>query len=275
MDQLDHLGWVVQHAYEVGDVRFGVRTNSTACAAWLDDVVGTYRVDDDEVRPYYSVLLADGSDDDQTKRYHIVYAESRALVRTLDLGLVADCLLAQFEHVAAFDRDDAAYVNSGLVMLGDAVGLLPPILPPYLATLGHRKLARSGLDLHVSPFVAVDLETGAVMPLTSALEAPKDAAARLADVAGGNGHRDLRGTVTEPMKVDVTCFIAFVDEQVREVPAGRAAHLLSTRIDNLHRVGGAGIEAVAKLAAGATSYDISADTPKDALASVIAALQTA
>ncbi len=91
----------------------------------------------------------------------------------------------------------------------------------------------------------------------------------------GTGITSRVGAITKPTKVDVTCFIAFVDEQFREIPAGRAAHLLSTRIDNLDRVGGAGIEAVAKLAAGATSYDISADTPKDALASVIAALQTA
>ena len=99
MDSLDHLGWVVEQSYEIADTQFGVRTNSEACAAWLEEAFGEYRVDDD-TSPYYSLRVAEEDENGVGKRFHIVYEESRALIKTLELRDAFDCLLAQFEHVA-------------------------------------------------------------------------------------------------------------------------------------------------------------------------------
>ena len=137
MDQLNHLGWVVHHAYEVGGVQFGVRTNSPAFGDWLNDAFSEYRVDEEDIAPYYSVLV-EANGDGVGKRFHIVYEESRALIKTLDLKQVGESLIAQFEHVGSRARDDAVYVEGALVTYGDVVALVSPILPPYLATLGHR-----------------------------------------------------------------------------------------------------------------------------------------
>lgn len=272
MDQLNHLGWVVHRAYEVGNVRFGVRTNSRACGRWLDRVFGDYRVDDSDVAPYYSLLVAEPADDQVGKRFHILYEESRALVRTHDLRLVGQALAGEFEHVAAYTRDDAPYVDAGVVALGDRVALVPPILPPYLATLGQRKLARSGLDIFLAPFVRVDPGSGRIVAVPPTIGVSPGDLDRLAAAAPSNG-ADIRRTVTDTMAVDVICFIGLNEEPVLPQTPARATHVLATRTVNLEHVGGEGLEAVAQLVSGADCYEISAATPKDALASLLSALE--
>ena len=129
---------------------------------WLDETFSEYRVDE-ETAPYLSLLVAGDENGQVGKRFHVLYEESRALVRTHDLRLVGEMLLAQFDHVQASERTDKIYIDGGLVRLGDVVGLVPPILPPYLGTLGHRVVERAGLELPVSGFVAVDPESGRVV----------------------------------------------------------------------------------------------------------------
>ena len=201
MDELDHLGWVVWRSYEIGRMQFGIRTNSEACGEWLDETFSEYRVDE-ETAPYLSLLVAGDENGQVGKRFHVLYEESRALVRTHDLRLVGEMLLAQFDHVQASERTDKVYIDGGLVRLGDVVGLVPPILPPYLGTLGHRVVERSGLELPVSGFVAVDLESGRVVSPRRALDVPADALDRLTEIHPTNG-RERRVTVEEPIDVDV------------------------------------------------------------------------
>ena len=133
------------------------RTRSSACARTPKSARhGSTRHSasseiDEPTSPYYSIRVAEENDDGVGKRFHVVYEESRALVKTLHLREAYDCLIAQFEHVAARGRSDAIYVDAGLVTLDGVVALVPPILPPYLRTLGHRLLERSRPD-------AADLE---------------------------------------------------------------------------------------------------------------------
>ena len=270
MDELDHLGWVVRRSYEIGRMQFGVRTNSEACGEWLDETFSEYRVDD-ETAPYLSLLVADGDDGQVGKRFHILYEESRALVRTRDLRLAGEMLFAQFEHLQASERADRIYVEAGVVRLGDVVGLVPPILAPYLGTLGHRALERSGLELPVSTFVAIEAESGRVVPPPRMLDVPADALERLAEIHAVDG-RERRGTVDAPIDVDVVCFIGLAEEPVRAYSPGRAAHLLATRALNLDQIGGGGLEGVGRLVEKARCYEIQSSRPKTTLEALIHAL---
>jgi hypothetical protein len=271
MDELDHLGWVVWRSYEIGRMQFGIRTNSEACGEWLDETFSEYRVDE-ETAPYLSLLVAGDENGQVGKRFHVLYEESRALVRTHDLRLVGEMLLAQFDHVQASERTDKVYIDGGLVRLGDVVGLVPPILPPYLGTLGHRVIERAGLELPVSGFVAVDPESGRVVSPQRALDVPADALDRLTEIHPTNG-RERRVTVEEPIDVDVVSFIGLSEEPVRTYSPGRAAHILATRTLNIDPLGGAALEGIARLVEKARCYEIQSSRPKTTLEALVQALQ--
>jgi hypothetical protein len=272
MDQLNHLGWVVHRAYEVGGVQFGVRTNSPAFGEWLDEVFAAWRIDEDGVAPYYSVLVAEGDDGRVGKRYHILYEESRALVKTLDLKQVAEGLVAQFELVGSSDRDDAVYLNSGLVTRDGITALVPPILPPYLATLGHRALDRAGLRLPLASYVAVGPGSGRIVPTAPAIDVTPAVVERLEAIAPAgqpNSQVETNGAVT----VDVVCFLGLRDEPVFPASPGHSLYLLATRILNLERVGGEGLRAVAQLVDVARNFEIASQGNKETLRNLLSALE--
>jgi hypothetical protein len=271
MDQLNHLGWVVHRAYELGGVQFGVRTNSPAFGEWLDDVFSEWRVGEEDVSPYYSVLVAEGDDGQVGKRFHILYEESRALVKTLDLGQVGEALVAQFEHAGSRERDDAVYLNAGLVTYGDVVALVPPILPPYLSTIGHRALDRSGLRLPFVNLVAVGPGSGRVVPFTPRIDVSPSALEALNAIAPA-GPRNSQVETNGPVAVDVVCFIGLQDEPVVASSPGNSLYLLATRILNLEQVGGDGLRTVARLVDLAKGVEIRSASVKETLGSLVQAL---
>lgn len=273
MDELDHLGWVVHRSYEVGGVQFGVRTNSEAGGAWLDETFAEYQVED-ETHPYYSLLVSNGDGPRLGRRFHILYEESRALVRTHDLRIAGEALLSQFDQLQARERHDQVYVEAALVRLGDVVGLVPSILPPYLSTLGHRVLDRSGLELPITTHVALDTVSSRVVNQPRTLRVPADAVDRLAGIVPSNGRQRV-AAAHDALDADVVCLLGLADEPVRRVSAGQVAHVLSTRILNLDFVGGTGIETVARLAGRTRCTEIHSSTPKETLEALLQALQPA
>jgi hypothetical protein len=273
MDQLNHLGWVVHRAYELGGIQFGVRTNSPAFGHWLDDVFSEWRVSEEGVAPYYSVLVAEEDDGQVGKRFHVLYEESRALVKTLDLGQVGEALVAQFEHVGAADRDDAVYLNAGLVTYGDVVALVPPILPPYLATVGHRAIDRSGLRLPVVNLVAVGPGSARVVPVEPRIDVPASAFEAL-DAIAPVGPRNSQVEMNGPVEVDVVCFLGLQEESVVPSSPGNSLYLLATRILNLEQVGGEGLRTVARMVDLARGVEIRSTSVKETLKSLVQALST-
>jgi hypothetical protein len=262
MDSLDHLGWVVEQSYEIADTQFGVRTNSEECAAWLDDAFGAFLIDE-PTHSYYSIRVAEETDDGVGKRFHVVYEESRALVKTLHLREAYDCLIAQFEHVAARGRSDAIYVDAGLVTLDGVVALVPPILPPYLRTLSHRVVERAGLTLPVANYVALERGTGLIVDTGPAVRPSADALAALDQIApSANGPSS---PASERLQTDFVCFLGLPEEAVLPYSPGQAAHVLAARILNLPEIGGEALETIAELVMQAHCLEIRSTTPKETL----------
>jgi hypothetical protein len=265
MDQLNHLEWVVQQSYEVAGFVFGVRTNSDACADWLRAVFSEYQIDD-ETDPYYSIFIGERNGR-PGKRYHILYEESRAILRTYDPGLLAAAVVSQFEFPASLERADAAFLEAIVVELDGVVALLPSTFVPFVDALGYRTIERTGLRLPVINYAAVDLASGCIVPPRRTLDVPRDAQEMLAQLLPNEGG-DGRLTVLQPVSVDVVCSFGFSGETTVPVSPGLAAHTFARTIRNLTRVGGAGVEAVAKLIEGARCYELGGASPKVALESL-------
>jgi hypothetical protein len=245
---------VAHRSYEVADVQFGVRTNSEGVAEWLDGTFGEFEVDD-ETAPYYSIAFGANDNGNVGTSFHILYEESRALVRTLDLSAVGEVLIGQFEHVAAAERDDAVFLDSAAVRLGDVVAIVPPIIPPYLANLSRRVIDRTGLKLPGTTYVALEPGSGRLIPTSPTLDLPADAAEQLAALAPHKRREEL-ARVAEPREADLVCFIGLAEEPIVPYAPGRAAQVLATRILNIERVGGLGLETVAALVRRAPSYEM-------------------
>jgi hypothetical protein len=254
---------VAHRSYEVAGVQFGVRTNSEGVAQWLDATFGEYRIDD-ESAPYYSILFGTSADGSVGKSFHILYEESRALVRTLDLRAVGEVLIGQFEHVAAAERDDAVFLDSAAVRLGDIVAVVPPIIPPYLANLSRRAIDRTGLKLPGTTYVALELGSGRLIPTPPTLGLPADAADELAALTPPRRREEL-ARVEEPVNADLVCFIGLAEEPITPYSPGRGAQLLAARILNIERVGGLGIETVAALVKEAPCYEMRSAKAGDTL----------
>ncbi|HEU0303126.1 MAG TPA: hypothetical protein VFR32_00960 [Gaiellaceae bacterium] len=230
-----------------------MRTNSEAVDRWLAETFGEYEVDE-PTAPYYSVLFGASENGKVGQSYHILYEESRALVRTLDLRTLGEVLVGQFEHVAAAERSDLVFLDEALVRLGDVYALVPPIIPPYLANLSRRVIDRTGLKLPGTTYVALDPASGAIVPAGLTLDLPTDAPEALAALAPTKRREEL-ARVTEPVRPDLVSFIGLAEERVTRYSPARAAQILATRILNIDQVGGAGVEAVATLVRGTPCYE--------------------
>jgi hypothetical protein len=249
-----------------------VRTNAEGVAQWLDETFGAYLVDD-QTAPYYSILLGGSENGEVGTSFHILYEESRALVRTLDLRAVAEVLIGQFEHVAASERDDAVFLDSAAVRLGDVVAIVPPIIPPYLANLSRRVVDRTGLKLPGTTYVALELGSGRLIPTAATLDIASEAPDALAELAPHKRREEL-ARVEEARWADLVVFIGLADEPIVSYSPGRAAHLLATRVLNIEKVGGRGLETVAAAVREAQTFEMRSAKVEETLDTLVELLAT-
>ena len=273
MDELGHLGWVAHRSYEIDGMLFGIRTNSEACAGWLDDVLGDHAVTDEVAEPNYSIVI--GQKARIGKRYHILYRDSGVLVRTFDLKTLARVLIAEVESLTFFDRDDAAYVQQALVTRDGVNALVPHELIPYFDEI-PRKVDQAGLTLPLSTFVAVDLGgAGTVVPLARTLDVPPDAAARLARLATSDGGL-ARAEVEQPTRVELVCGMNFVTEDpFRFVSRGIALFTLAANTKNIDVIRSQGLQALARIVEGKDCYQLTAGRKESMLEALTGLMQAA
>ncbi len=269
-DQLEHLGWVIERSYEIGGVRFGVRTTSEAFGDWVEYTLAKYRLDA-PVDPTYSFLVGDGSGA-LRQRTHIYYKNSYAVVRTRDLFTLGKTLLAEVESISFDERADATYGEFALVGADDRIALVPSVLVAYISLLG-RRLERSGLILPAEMTVAIDNDSGMVVPVPPHLDVPDDALARLKQIAPGNGAGD-RFSVTHPLEPDLVCTIGLGEERLRPVSRARALYCLAPYVRNLSALGAGALDGLALLVEGAECYEVRTATARETLEALSVALHS-
>jgi hypothetical protein len=259
---------VVSKSYEIHGSFFGIRTNSEACAAWLDESLGRYEVTDEEADPFYSLWIA--TEGGLGKRFHLLYKESLELVRAFDLTTLGLALLSELEGFAVADRDDAIYADAALVSRSGVNALIPSPLLPWFRTLG-RTVERE-LTLPVAPIVAIDPSSARVEAAQPTLDIPADALERLATIVPGNPEAP-RASVGESGDVDVFCTFHYdaEAENIELLSHGFALYNLARLTRNLGRIPGS-LGTLSRLLREARCYQLQDATPRQSLDTLISVM---
>ncbi len=239
--------------YRIGDEDIGVRSTSREFGTWIAGALSPYRMNGAVESPEYSIVIDGGEDDPgrRGRRFHILYQGVGSVVRTMNLSTLARSIVSELDTRLLAPRDDAVYVHYGVAWTDDVTVLLPAWLVAYLSGTG-RRLHRSGINLSINRWVAVDRETGEVLPQPRFLDIPSDAFAELPPPGEVEPERPL---LTERRHVDAV--ISYVEqmETVDSGSRGGALHHLAAATANLPTLGGAVLEPLARLVEGAHCFE--------------------
>src|SRR5438034_6667102 len=172
MDELSHLVWVAHHSFELDGLLFGVRTDSRQFGRWLADALPATVVFDEEAEPNYSVEL--GQEGKLGKRFYLLYRDSTVLVRSFDIVELVRAFLADLDSLTYVHRRDAVYLRATFLTVDGIDALFPEEVFGTFDEIRRRARAL-GLNLPASRFVAVDLETGELIPSPTSLQADESA----------------------------------------------------------------------------------------------------
>ncbi|HYT79867.1 MAG TPA: hypothetical protein VEQ37_11530 [Actinomycetota bacterium] len=275
MDKLDHLGWVVQNFYELGGTKLGIRSTSQTFGAALDEVLSEYRVPPEEGRAYYSVIVADGAGKNgrRSRKFHMLYRGTQAVVRTLHFDTLLKALYAELEHHLFREREDAIFADAALVSLNGTTAVVPVQFLTYFSTpSGASK--RTGITLAAEPFVAVEPGSGLVVPIRPRLRLSEGAWHTLAAVVPADGGGD-RFSLERPTAVDLVCMIGPAEEPVSPVSRGYVLSQLAMQVFNLPLLGQTVLEGMGQMVEGARCYEIRNGTVNEMVQSLATALRTA
>lgn len=268
MSKLDHLGWVVSRSYEAEDFRFGIRTTSSVFGEWLDETLSVYRTRK-KADSLFSIVVADPTKrkDRAIKDFHVLYRGTTRQARDLNLGTVARILLAEVASLGYRHRGDAVYAGAVPIAANGSVALVPAGIAQFLAGAG-RQVARAGLTLPYVSAVALDPDTGAILPSDGPQGVPADAVARLGDL-GLDGAPSDRMSIEKPLRPNLVVTMGGAGPEAFEpMSRGRAAHALASSVLNLEKVGRTALETLTKVVAGADCYVVAAGEPRDVLRTV-------
>jgi hypothetical protein len=244
-----------------------------AFCGWLDRTFRRYRVAGD-VYPRYSILIAGAKGDTGGKQFNILYKQTMALVRTMDLSTLARALVAEMESLSFQERDDAIYTELGMLTTNGTRALVPGRFTSFLGRLGHRQIERAGVTLPGSMYVAVDPESGRAVPAPPHLKIPDDAFERLGEIGPTNSSTD-RVFVEEPSPVDV---VFWVDNQseVPFHPVGRGFVLsrLWTWTVNAPVIGKTAIEGLTRLVEPTRCYGLQISESREMLQNIVTAIRS-
>jgi len=143
MAKLDRLGWTAGISFDAYGQRFGVRTNDRALLERLLDRLppGWKRADSPRVTHLFSFLSGGAGARPGVRRYHLVYAGSARLARTLELDAAMRSLESALDLTLAATARRRVFVRAGVVgWRGRGVLLVGP------AGSGQSRLLRALLE---------------------------------------------------------------------------------------------------------------------------------
>lgn len=256
MDKLDHLGWVVSRSFEVEDLVFSIRTTSSVFGDWLTETLAPYRTRK-KADPLYSIVVADPAKrkDRAIKDFNVLYRGITAHSRDLNLATIAQILLAEIDALAFRHRDDAVYAGVAPVAANGSVALVPSGMVNLLAGMG-RQVGRSGLSLPYVSAVALDPQTGAVLPSEGPPGVPSNAIARLGEL-GLDGVPSDRMAIPKPLQVGfVMTMGGRGTEGVEPLSDAKTVYTLASSVLNLEKMGITALETLDKVVSDADCYAV-------------------
>lgn len=240
---------------------------------WLDRTFRRYRVAGDEY-PRYSIVIAGAKGDTGGKQFNILYKQTSALVRTMDLTTLARALVVEMEALSYHERDDAIYTEMGMLTTNGTRALVPGRFTSFLGRLGHRQVERAGVSLPGSMYVAVDPKTGRAVPTPRHLKVPDDAFERLGEIGPTNALSD-RVFVEEPSSVDVVFWV----DNMSEVPfhpmsRGFVLSRLWNWTVNAPNIGRSAVEGLTKLVEPTRCYGLQITDSRPMLENIVTAIKS-
>ena len=250
--------WAVCDWYEVHEYRFGLRTNSDAFAGWLRYALAAYQTeptaDEETDYPTYSVVVEDGTrgEDRVGRRYNILYIGTSDIARSLDLRFLARCLLRQIDSIGYRARDDAVFLEAGLVDIAGSPRLVNTVVVPVLCA-ARRRAEKRGLYAPGGMVAALDVDTGELIAPRLSLDVPADAFDRLEEhiSEGSNGVRD-RLPIEDGERRAVGTVIGLgvgQGELVTAISRPETVLQLATKAMNLETLGGRALASIAAMVA--------------------------
>jgi hypothetical protein len=271
----------VQQTFEFGRYLVAVRTDSKKFGKWLDKTFGDHK-SSEELSPYYSVTVGEQEKGRVGKPFHVLRRESAELGRDLDLRVVANMLRAEFESLLFADWKDALYAETVIAWQNGSAALTSVPAGTRLNDV-WRKVDKAGLAVPLPGRIAVDPDSGRLVPIPRRLEIPDEALDELTRIAPPGAKRRTRKPASEePPRITAVCLPAQRPGPDVEYdllrPASRAETvkaIAELHAVNLSLLGARGLEALARMTEGVPCYDLVHKNADELLGGLLQAFEAA
>ncbi len=205
--KLEVLRWVTCDWFEIEGFRFGVRSTSASFGGWVRFVLSAYHAGgprDPDDAPTFSVVIEDPESPSgrATKNLHILYRGTFSVVRSLDVSVVARTFLSEMEALTFPGRDDAIYLGLSVIRGNEVTVLIPTRLVPAIGVAGRRIQRALDASLPAQLTVALDVDTGHLVPARPMLDVPGDAFDALVRSVSTTKGEDRRAFIDRELAID-------------------------------------------------------------------------
>ena len=249
--KLEALRWTSNDWFEIAGARFGVRTTSVSFGAWVRYVLAAYRAEgplDPGDVPSFSLVIEDPESPSgrATRNLHILYRGTFAVVRSLDVSVVARTFLGEIGSITFPGRDDAIYLGASVIGGPDTTVLIPTRFVPAIGVAGRRIQRALDIRLPAQLTVALDRESGHLIPAPGTLDIPADALDILARSVPSVANGDRRSFVEREVAVD-RVVVWGRERGLHPTSKGPVLFDLARSIRNLGVVGKQGVMTLARV----------------------------
>jgi hypothetical protein len=250
----------------------GVRTNSEAFGSWLEQAFSEYRTAE-EIGALYSVFVSEADDGRPGTRFHVLYRSGAIVLRTFDLVELARTLRAELDSYL-YDRWEDGIYAEATVLTRDGHALLLPNADLFYLTKITRKFERAGVTFPNAGRIAIDPDSGRLIPVPERHTIPDEAFAELARHIPGVETSRESPPVAASAALDAVCVFEVTGDDVFRPPASRAGVVkkLAHGIVNLDALGARALQGLATLTERVPCYEVGWDDPEGMLEGLVAAM---
>lgn len=212
----------------IGDSLVGLRTTSLDFARWVDAVLAEV-LDPEPVAPTYSIVVTDETSVRGRRPLHTIYSDCGTIARSEDVSAIKEALLADLDTLDARTRDDAIFVDAGVVELDGLRALVPSPVISAAAEQG-RMAERQRLVLPLVMRSAIDPTTGFVIPIARRTPSPESS-------AGSSNATRRFFVVRDPVEVSLVIGFSPVSDEPHRITRAAALYQLASATLNLPAIG--------------------------------------
>ncbi len=261
---------MVDGAYTIEGLQIGFRCTNEDYGLLLDDALAEYR--SEQTAPaFYGLVIGEDSGSKRHQHFNILYRAVTAVIRTLDLRTFSWGVLSEIEANLFDSRDDAMYLNASMIASRNKVGIGPVNMTWYLDRMG-RRVEKSGLALWPARYVAVDYNTGQIIPSVPRLDIPEEFWKEIDRMSPQDGS-DHRYQVFIDGPRDLDAAFGYGDgDLLHPVSKAFLVYRFATNLVNLPKLGMTGLRGLARMVEPARRFGVYAPEGRQLLQAVSTAM---